>query len=242
MNSSRLLLIATVAAAMITGRATLAQQPAADPAVQEVRQAIDAARKEVDAYKKAGGPTDAADQPAIKWDATFWAYRERYPGSDAAGLASAEAIRLLGRAGLWERAHARVASLEADDTAWLRVAGPVYDEAIARKDLPYAIDALSRIVTTTTNPAIKSAVGLIVGRAYRRQGDLAAAARAVEAARAASPGTLYAEEADGLIYEIKFLSVGLPAPAFEGKTRSGRTISLASLRGKPVVLVFWGTT
>jgi len=46
----------------------------------------------------------------------------------------------------------------------------------------------------------------------------------------------------GLIYEIKFLSVGLPAPAVEGQTRSGRTISLASLRGKAVVLVFWGTT
>jgi len=242
MTSSRFLVIATVAAAMVTGRATLAQQATADPAVQEVRQAIEAARKEVDAYKKAGGATDAADQPAIKWDAAFWAYRERYPRSDAAALASAEAVRLLGRAELWERAHARVASLEADDPAWLRVASPVYDEGIARKDLPYTIDTLSRVVTATTNPAIKSSVGLIVGRAYRRQRDLAAATRALEAAKGASPGTPYAEEADGLIYEIKFLSVGLPAPAVEGQTRSGPTISLASLRGKAVVLVFWGTT
>ena len=90
--------------------------------------------------------------------------------------------------------------------------------------------------------ALGFSVGLIVGRAYRRQGDLAAATRALEAAKGASPGTPYAEEADGLIYEIKVLSVGLPAPAVEGKTRSGRTISLASLRGKAVVLVFWGTT
>ena len=241
MSTSRFLLIALSVAAL-TGRATLAQQPAADPAVKEVRQAIATARKEVDAYKKAGGAADAADQPAIKWDAAFWAYRDRYPRSDAAALASAEAIRLLGRAELWDRAHARVNSLDADDPAWLRVASPVYDEGIARKDLPYAIDTLSRVVTATTNPAIKSSVGLIVGRAYRRQGDLAAATRAVEAARAASPGTTYAEEAEGLLYEIKFLSVGLPAPAVAGKTRNGRAISLAALRGKPVVLVFWGTT
>ena len=38
------------------------------------------------------------------------------------------------------------------------------------------------------------------------------------------------------------LRIGLPAPPISAKARNGRTISLAALRGKPVVLVFWGTS
>lgn len=241
MKAPRLLGIAMLVAAGLTSRGILAQSPA-DAAVKEVRTAIDTARKEVDAYKAAGGAADAADHPAIKWDTALWAYRERYPRSEAATLASAEAIRLLGRAELWDRAHARVASLDPDDPAWARVASPVYEEGIARKDLPYTIDTLSHVVAATTNPSITSTAGLILGRAYRRQGDLAAATRAVEAAKATAAGTPAAEEADGLLYEIKYLSVGLPAPPVSGKPRNGRAIDLAALRGKAVVLVFWGTT
>ena len=242
MKRLRFLVLVTIVAAGFADPATPAQQPAADAAVKEVRQSIEAARKDVDAYKSAGGAADAADHPAIKWDSAFWGYREKYPRSDAAAQATAESIRLLGRAELWDRAHARTASLEADDPAWLRAASAVYEDGIARKDLPYTIDTLSRVVAASTTPAIKSSVGVVLGRAYRRQGSLAAATEALEAAKSASPGTPSAEDAEGLIYEIKYLSVGLPAPPVAGKTRSGKTINLASLRGKAVVLVFWGTT
>ena len=57
------------------------------------------------------------------------------------------------------------------------------------------------------------------------------------------PGTPQAEEADGLIYEITYLSVGLRAPAISGKPRNARrAITLDSFRGKPIVLVFWAST
>ena len=55
-------------------------QPAPSPAVTEVRQTLDAARKEIDTYKSGRRSPGAADHPAIKWDAALWAYRERYPG------------------------------------------------------------------------------------------------------------------------------------------------------------------
>jgi hypothetical protein len=64
----------------------------------------------------------------------------------------------------------------------------------------------------------------------------------LQEAKAAAPGTPYAEEAIGLIYEIEHLAVGMAAPAISAKARNGRTVSLSALRGKPVVLVFWGTT
>jgi hypothetical protein len=217
-------------------------QPAPGAAMAEARQTLDAARKEIAAYKAAGGAAGAADHPAIKWDAALWAFRERYPRTEAAAMGSAEAVRLLVRAELWERAHARVASLAVDDPAWERLPPVIYEEAVARKDLPSAIEALARVSASTTSASIRSSAQLVLGRAYRRQGDKDAALRSLEAAKAAAPGTPFAEEADGLIYEIVHLSVGVAAPPVSGKPRNGRAINYASLRGRPVVLVFWGTT
>jgi hypothetical protein len=241
MSRVREVIIAVVVAAgtSVPGGAQSTQSPA----VIEARQTMDAARKEIAAYKAAGGAAGSADHPAIKWDAALWAYRERYPRSDAATLATAEAVRLLVGAELWDRAHARIDALEPDDAAWARVASPIYDEGIARKDLPTAIERLSRVAAQATTPGIKSPVLIVLARAYRRHGDYPAAIRALETAKAAGPAPLVVEEADGLIYEITYLRAGLPAPAIAGKPRNGgRAISMDSLRGKPVVLVFWGST
>src|SRR5262245_8172263 len=217
---------------------------AAAPAtpVTQVRETVKAARQAIDAYVAAGGKTAAPDHPALEWDSILWAYREKYPGTDAAAIGTAEAVRLLNGAELWDRAHARIASIGVDDPAWERLAAVIYDEGIARKDLPYTIDTLSRTVQSTTTALNKAAALVVIGRAYRRQNDKAAATAALEAARTAAPGSRYVEEAEGLIYEIAHLSVGLPAPPLEGKTRGGGTVSLARFRGKPVALVFWGTT
>ena len=218
----------------------VAAQPA-DP-VAEVRATVDAARKEIAAYTTGGGAPAAADHPALKWDAALWAYRDKYPRSEASALATAEAVRVLARAELSERAQARVDAVDDDDPAWERLAAVVYDASIARKDLPFAIERLSRVANATSSARIKSSALLIVGRAHRRQGDLDAASRAFDAAKAAAPNTPYAEEAEGLLYEVKYLSPGLPAPRISAKTRAGRTLSLDQFRGKAVVLVFWGTT
>jgi hypothetical protein len=241
MSMRHLFLAALVFAAASPGRVVLAQE-AADAGVAEVRQTIDSARKEIEGYKTAGGQAGTPEHPAIKWDAVLWAYRDRYPGSFAAAIASAEAVRQLVRAELWDRAHARVDSLTADDPAWPRIAPVVYDEGIARKDLPYTIEKLSGIAASTSKASIKAPVLVIVARAYRRQGDKDAAIRTLEAVKTAAPGTPDAEEADGLLYEIAHLRVGVPAPPISGTARNGRAVSLAALRGKPVVLVFWGTT
>jgi len=210
--------------------------------VAEVRQTVDAARKAVEAYRTAGGAPESPDHPALKWDAVLWAARGRDAGTEAAAIASAEAIRLLVRAELWDRADARLDSLAPDDVAWPRVAAVVYEEGIARKDLRGAIDRLTRVAGATSKPANAAAAMLIVGRAWRRGGDTSAALQALGAVQSAVPGTPLAEEAAGIIYEIEHLSPGLEAPAVSGQPRKGRAVDLRSYRGTPVVLVFWGTT
>lgn len=220
-----------------------AAQPSPGPSVADVRQMVTEARKEIESYEKAGGTAGAADHPAIKLSASIWQIRDRSPQSEAAAIATVEAIRLLSRAQLWDQGHARVESLGADDPAWERLPAVLYDEAIARKDFDYTVATLRRTADSTKTASLKSAALLIIGRVHRRQGDLAAATRSFEEARDAAPGTRQAEEADGLIYEVAHLSVGLPAPAIAGKPRnSRRPISLDGFRGKPIVLVFWAST
>ena len=219
------------------------QQPPSAATAADVQQMVAEARKEIETYKTAGGAPGAVDHPAIKWDAALWPLHDRAPRSDAGTSAAIESVRLLSRAELWDRAHARVAALDADDPAWARVPSVIYEEGIARKNFDYTIATLSQTAEATKTPAIKSSALIVIGRVQRRQGDSAAATRTLETARAAAPGTPQAAEADGLIYEIEHLSVGLPAPAIAGKPRNGRrAISLDSFRGKPIVLVFWAST
>jgi hypothetical protein len=236
------LLFTAIVMAGLGGAATLAQTPPAADDLAEVRKTLDAARKELATYKAAGGAPGAQDHPAVKWDAALWAYRERYPRSEAATMASAEAVRLLVRSELWDRAQARIDSLQPDDPAWERMPPVVYELGIARKDLPSSIERLTQVAAATPNASIRSSALLAVGRAYRRQGIIDSASRSLEAAKAAAPDTSYAKDADGLLYEIKYLSVGLPAPAISAQARNGGAIDLASFRGKAIVLVFWGTT
>jgi len=230
-----------------TGHPALAQTPSPDAAaaaaaVAEVRQTIETAWKEMQVYRTGGGRPAAPDHPALKWDATLWAYRDKYPGTEAAARATADAIRMLVRGELWDQAHTRTDAVGVDDAAWVRLSSAIYEEGSARKDFAYTIATLSKVAATTTSPTIKSAVLLDIGRAQRRQGDVAAATTSLETARSAAPGSASAEEADGILYEISHLSVGLPAPTFSTRARNGKTVDLAAFHGRPVILVFWSTT
>src|SRR5262245_31028297 len=102
------MLLSLLALVMLMGAGPRTQAPQGNPAITEVRESLAAARKEIDADKAAGG--SAANELAVKWEAALWAYRERYPRSEASTLATTEAVRLLTRAELWDRAQARVES------------------------------------------------------------------------------------------------------------------------------------
>ena len=129
-----------VGALLGTGHPALAQTPPPDAAgaaaaVAEIRQTIDAAWKDVQAYRSGGGKPATPDHPALKWHATLWAYREQHPGTEAAARATADAIRLLVRGEFWEQAHARTEVVGADDPAWERLSAAIYEEGSDAKRL-----------------------------------------------------------------------------------------------------------
>ena len=234
-------LLISVLVAIPAGSAS-AQPTPTGSTVADVRSTLTAARAEIDAFLAAGGKDGASDHPAVKWHSTLWAYRERNPGTEAAVVATAEAIQLLLRAELSDQAHAKLDSLSADDLAWVRLSGYLYYEASWRKDYSYLVNRLSDVSARTNDATVKSAALLALGRAHRRQGDVPLAIKTLESARDAAPESAPANEADGLLYDIAHLSLGMQAPAFSGTTPDGRTVTLDSFRGKAVALVFWAST
>jgi len=235
-------LLIGVILAIPAGSASAQPVPAAGSTVADVRSTLATARAEIDAFLAAGGKNGAGDHPAVKWQSILWAYRERNPGTEAAVLATAGAIQLLLRGDLREQAHAKVDSLAADDLAWVRISAYLYYDASWRKDYSYLVRRLSDVSARTSDATVKSSALLALGRAYRRQSDVALAVKTLESARAAAPGSAAANEADGLLYDIAHLSLGMQAPAFSGTTPDGHSVTLDSFRGKAVALVFWGST
>lgn len=54
------------------------------------------------------------------------------------------------------------------------------------------------------------------------------------------PDSPYAKSAAGYIFEIEHLQIGMTAPEFAGADADGKEIRLSGLRGRVVVLDFWG--
>src|SRR5206468_4402717 len=129
----RRLFFVSISVAALLGSQGLALAQTAAPvanaaAVAEIRQTIDAAWKDVQAYRTGGGKPATPDHPALKWHATLWAYREQHPDTPAAARATADAIRLLVRGEFWDQAHARTDAVGVDDPAWERLSAAIYEE------------------------------------------------------------------------------------------------------------------
>lgn len=161
---------------------------------------------------------------------------------DAAAVARADAIQSLIREKKFDEAHAKADALSLDDPAWERLSAYLYYEASSRKDFAYLLSKLPAVASGNGRPSAKAAALVALGRTYRRDGKSEQAVASLEAAESAAPGSNPSLEARALLYDIRTLSIGLPAPAFSATDRSGRTISLDTLRGKVAVLLFWGST
>jgi len=214
---------------------------APDPEVDRVQAMVSQAKKESDQFLKSGGKPGDAKDPNLRWAATLWDYREKHPGKPASVPATFESLRMLNRADRFSEVQAKAEMLEPDEAAWKQVLYVLMSAASKSKDYSYLISKAEALAQTAPDPAIKAQARFNIGDAYWRQKDNDRARKAFQAVIDEYPGTEYAEEAEGNLREIEFLNLGQPAPAFERTTLAGDSISLASLKGKVVVLKFWGT-
>jgi hypothetical protein len=104
---------------------------------------------------------------------------------------------------------------------------------------------LEKILAGSPHAEVRAAVLFTQARAVAGLGSAGEAQRADARARLERlqkefGATEYAAQAEGLLFELEHLQIGMVAPDFEATDAEGRPWKLSDYRGKVVVLEFWG--
>jgi tetratricopeptide (TPR) repeat protein len=225
--------------AVLASASLAAAQQASQPA--SVDDMLRQARQEISNFQKAGGQNSDPGHPAEKWAEVLWKWRDKSPGTLDADKATTEAVRLLVYADRFTQAQARADRIPPDDRALQRLARVLLDAASRQKNYTYFFAKLQSVLGDATDANTRAAVQVSLGRAWRQLRDEKKAEAAFRAAMDVSPDSATAKQAERELYELLHLGVGQPAPSFSAAAIGGRHVSLADYRGKPLLLVFWGT-
>ena len=213
-----------------------------DALVAEVNALLDEARREIGRFEAGGGKRSAAEHPVSTWVAKLSAFRDRHPGTPAAGRAATEAIHLLVHAERIAEAEARADALPPDDPAW-RTLGPILLEGAAHsKDYGFAVRKLAPLADRATDPALAASLRFQLAQGYWKRGDHEAAKAAFAAVARSGAEASLVKQAETALNELNNLGYGMAAPDFSATARDGSSVSLPALRGKVVLLVFWAST
>lgn len=226
-----------LAAAAAWGQATAIEQPPANDVAAMLKQA----REEIRNFEKTGGKNTDTNHPVGKWAETLWAFREKSAGTADAAKATSEAVHLLIHAGRFTDAYARADQVAPQDSAWEGLAQVLFEAASLQKDFTYFFRKLDTVLPAATDRKVRAALQLGLGRAWREKKEPEKARAAFQDAIESGRDSTSGKQAEAELYEVLHLSPGQPAPQFSVPAINGAPLSLADYRGKPLVLVFWGT-
>lgn len=242
-RTNRLLLLLLLAAALAALPAASRLQRPSDPAeIERVEQMIDQALAALREWNRAGGKDGAPDHPAHRWAARLWEYRQKHPGTEAASLATAEAFHQWVHAGQLDRVYAEARGLPASDPAWDRVLDILGEASVASGDDKALREIAEALVARVPAGALAEKIRMTLARLYANAGDTGRASEHYRAVvKMNRPESRAVEQARTALYQLDHLSPGKPAPEFSGKPTKGPELSLAALRGRPVLIIFWAS-
>jgi hypothetical protein len=211
------------------------------PVAATVEDVLRQARQEILNFQKAGGKNNDPAHPAEKWAQELWKWRDTSPGTPDAARATTEALRLLVYADRFIEVESRVDRIPPDDPAWQSLARVLLDSASRQKNYTYFFAKLQSVLSEATDANTRAEVQVSMGRAWRQQRDEKKAETAFRSAIELAGDSPAGKQAQTQLYELLHLGVGQPAPLFSAAAIGGSRLSVADYRGKPLVLVFWGT-
>jgi len=168
----------------------------------------------------------------------LWSLQDTFPGTVASQLAAVESLSLL--AG-WNDSLvvARAKTVAPSNPRFVEVV-KVGRRAVARLNgQEAALVFLDSVATRAQTDAQRAGVQAARVRAFIDSLQSEAALAAAQDLKSSYPETKWAEWADQATYEVNHLLPGKDAPPFAARTLSGDSLSLRSLRGRPVVLEFF---
>ena len=237
-------------------------QPAKDSAAAPYAVLKENARADLQAWASSSGQVL---DPRPKWAAELEAFAVTWPGtpeSVEAIIASmdlyAESRDVAGFFRSWEMALKHAADepmlrssfeklvlmrmIEAGGLAILISLDDQARERAWRAAAPRIGDDLRRVIDATTVDETRAAAHYTLGRTWYEMG--LNRAKSLENFRIVAeeyPASQHASSAAMYVRELEELAVGRDAPTFAGMTLEGKPLSLASYKGKVVLIDFWAS-
>ena len=150
-------------------------------------------------------------------------------------------VQIAGTAGLKDEAEDSIQILVTEyvkSPILERVAtGLEYSQGMYGAD--FCREILVSIEENSPHPGAKAAALFVRGLHAMRK-DAKDAKALLERVQKEFPQTPYARRAEGSLFEVNNLQVGLKAPDIEGTDANGKSVRISQFRGKVVVLDFWG--
>jgi len=187
------------------------------------------------------GRVDPQKHPAREYIPKALNLAQRAAGTETGAQSHLWIIRLAGSVSLREEAEDSIQALVTEyvksPTLEKVAAGLEYSQGIYGEK--FCREILLTIEENSPVPAAKAAA-LYVRGLHTLRGNPKEAKALLERVQKDFAQTPYAKRADGSLFEINSLQIGMKAPEIEGTDAEGKTIRLSQFRGKVVVLDFWG--
>lgn len=212
-----------------------AEAPSPPATYDELRAKAWARFKEWDAAAEETVPADLEDLAQRLWE-----MGRRAPAGSPEAAAKGEALHLWVHLKDLETLEARIASLEAADPVWGRVAEIMAEVGRLYPAGELVERVLARRAAMLEDPESRALLWRLVGEAWGDE-ERPRAEAAFRKAMEAAPGSAEARVAKGYLYELEHLHLGEPAPAFEVTTLGGGTLRSQDLAGKAVILDVWAS-
>lgn len=190
-------------------------------------------RLQAEAY----GP-NAMVQSVRQTSSVLWELQNTFPGTYAGQLAAVESLSLL--AG-WNDSLVvtRARQIEPSNPRYVEAARIARRAAARLEGQAGALELLDDFEARAASEQQRAGVKATRIQTFIDSLQSEAALSAGQQLRNEHPDTRWAEWADRAIYEVENLLPGMTAPSFQVRTTSGESLSLNTLRGRPIVLEFY---
>ncbi len=186
---------------------------------------------------------DARDSTAMsrgirQTSSTLWNLQDTFPGAFASQLAATESLSLLSG---WNDSLvvARAQTIEPTNPRFVEAAQLAYRASTRLHGQDAALELLNTFQQRAQTNEQRAGVQATRVRAFIDSLQSEAALAAAQRLKNEYPNTDWAEWADRATYEVNNLLPGTEAPNLTVTTIAGDTLSLQSLRGRPVVLEYY---
>lgn len=179
-----------------------------------------------------------AENPAVKYAAEFFDYFKAHPTTETGIKAATQAFMLWGNLGSIEEIEKALPHIANDSEVWrmsVLMIGNAYFRSNRTEDYKSLVEQLAEDVT---HPGSCSQIVLVMANLCNKEEEKARGFYQKVIELNAHPFDV--EKAKGALYEMDLLQVGAIAPSVSFRTIDGTTIEMSALRGKTVLLEFWG--